>query len=53
MMQLESLFEAALGAGQSWYARELRFDAEARILTIMVDFRAGSRFRHPEVAGEH
>jgi len=36
-----------------WYVREARFDADARMLTIAVDFRAGSRFSHLEVAGEH
>lgn len=53
MMQSEPLFETALGVGQPWYVQELRFDAEARILTIMVDFLAGSRFSHSEVASEY
>lgn len=52
-MQSEQLFEAALGVSSPWYVRETRFDAQARTLTIRVDFRAGSRFSHPEVAGEH
>jgi transposase len=47
------LFEAALGVSSPWYVREARFDAAARTLTIGVDFRAGSRFSHPQVAGEH
>lgn len=52
-MQTEQLFEAALGVSSPWYVRETRFDSAARTLTIHVDFRAGSRFAHPQVAGEH
>ena len=52
-MQSEQLFEAALGVGEPWYVRESQFDAAARTLTIIVDFRAGSHFGYPEVAGEH
>lgn len=52
-MQSEQLFEQALGVGSPWYVRETEFDAGARSLTIRVDFRAGSRFSHPEAGGEH
>ncbi|MGA8260279.1 MAG: ISL3 family transposase [Arenicellales bacterium] len=52
-MQSEQLFEAALGVSSPWYVRETQFDAGARTLTIHVDFRAGSRFSHPQAAGEH
>jgi transposase len=52
-MQSEQLFETALGVSTPWYVQEARFDADARTLTIRVDFRAGSRFSHPDVAGEH
>jgi transposase len=52
-MHSEQLFEVALGVSSPWYVREARFDADARTLTIAVDFRSGSRFSHPEVAGEH
>lgn len=52
-MQSEVLFEAALGVSSPWYVRGSSFDAEARTLTICVDFRPGSRFPHSEVAGEH
>lgn len=51
-MQSETLFEAALGVSSPWYVRESRFDAEARTLTICVDFRPGSRFAYPETPGE-
>ncbi len=52
-MQSEQLFETALGVSCPWYVREARFEAAARTLTIEVDFRTGSRFSHPETAGEH
>lgn len=52
-MHSEQLFEVALGVSPPWYVRQSRFDAAARTLTISVDFHAGSRFSHPEVAGEH
>lgn len=52
-MESEQLFEAALGVSPPWYVRETLFDAEGKALTIRVDFRAGSRFSHVEVAGEH
>lgn len=52
-MQAEQGLEAALGVSAPWYVRETRFDAQTRTLTIHVDFRAGSRFRHPQALGEH
>ena len=47
------LFEAALGIEAPWYVRDVAFDAKARTLTIAVDFKHGSRFGHPEAAGDH
>ncbi|KAF7961338.1 transposase [Cupriavidus sp. UYMU48A] len=47
------LFEAALGVSDPWFVREVDFDAETKMLTIQIDFAAGSRFSHPEVAGAH
>lgn len=52
-MQSEKLFEAALGVSEPWYIKEARFDGTVKTLTIAVDFEAGSRFSHPEVAGTH
>lgn len=52
-MQSEALFEAALGVSSPWYVRESVFDAEARSLTICVDFRPGHRFSYPGITGEH
>ncbi len=47
------LFEAALGVRDPWFVREVDFNAEAKTLTIQIDFAAGTRFSHPEVAGAH
>ena len=48
----EKLFETALGIGPPWYVADADFNAQARTLTIRVDFTAGSRFTVPGVAGE-
>ena len=47
----EKLFETALGIGAPWYVARADFDAQAKTLTIRVDFTAGSRFAIPGVAG--
>jgi transposase len=52
-MQSEQLFEAALGVSSPWYIREAVFDGVARTPTIQVDFRAGSRFGHPDADNKH
>jgi transposase len=49
----EKLFETALGIGTPWYVAGADFNAQARTLTIRVDFTAGSRFAVLGVAGEH
>jgi len=47
------LFEAALGISKPWYVRAVDFDAARKVLTIGIDFVAGSRFAVPDVAGLH
>ena len=47
------LFETALGIKAPWFVQAVNFDASQRRLTIDVDFPRGTRFSHPEVAGEH
>ncbi|RZF27814.1 transposase family protein, partial [Paraburkholderia sp. UYCP14C] len=47
------LFEAALGISDPWFVSGVDFDAATKLLTIQIDFTAGSRFAHPEVAGVH
>jgi len=49
----EKLFETALGIGPPWFVAGADFNAQARTLTIIVDFAAGTRFAAPGVAGEH
>jgi len=49
----EKLFETALGISVPWFVAGTDFDAQARTLTIRVDFAPGSRFAVPGVAGEH
>ena len=49
----EKLFETALGISAPWFVAGTDFDAQARTLTIRVDFVAGSRFAIAEVSGEH
>ena len=53
MQMTEKLFEAALGIGPPWFVAGTDFNAQARTLTIRMDFAAGSRFAVPGVAGEH
>ena len=47
------LFEAALGIGKPWYVRGVDFDAARKVLTIAIDFVAGSRFAAPGIEGRH
>ena len=49
----EKLFESALGIAAPWFVAGADFNAQARTLTIRVDFVPGSRFAVPGVAGEH
>jgi transposase len=47
------LFEAALGIAKPWYVRGVDFDPMRKVLTIGIDFVAGSRFAAPRVEGVH
>lgn len=47
------LFESALGITDPWRVSGVDFDAAKKVLTISVDFVAGSRFEVPGVAGAH
>lgn len=42
------LFEQALGVEAPWYVNNVDFDAEKKLLTIEIDFVAGSRFAVPD-----
>lgn len=37
----------------SWFVSGIDFDTTSKWLTIQIDFTAGTRFPHPEVAGAH
>jgi transposase len=47
------LFEAALGIARPWSVQGVDFDAGRKVLTIKVDFAAGTRFPVPGVEGLH
>ena len=49
----DKLFEAALGISTPWHVAAVRFDEPTRVLTVDIDFVAGSRFAAEGVAGEH
>ncbi|WP_119293598.1 ISL3 family transposase [Azohydromonas sediminis] len=49
----DRLFEAALGIAAPWFVAAVRFDEASKVLTVGVDFAAGSRFAVEGVAGEH
>lgn len=38
------MFEAALGIAAPWSVGTVDFDEAAKILTVQIDFRAGTRF---------
>src|SRR5881296_993299 len=44
----DKLFEAALGIQSPWAVTSVRFDEAAKVLTVDIDFKSGSRF---EVSG--
>ena len=47
------LLEASLGIAKPWYVRGVDFDTARKVLTIGIDFVAGSRFPAPGVEGVH
>jgi len=47
------LFEAALGIARPWTVKAVDFDAGRKLLTIKVDFAAGTRFPAPGAEGLH
>jgi transposase len=52
-MKTEKLFRVALGIVDPWYVRDVSFDEGTKVLTLFVDFTAGSRFPHPDADGLH
>jgi transposase len=49
----DRLFEAALGITPPWFVAGVGFDEPTKVLTVCIDFKAGSRFAVQGVAGEH
>ena len=47
------LFETALGIAEPWSVSTVDFDETSKVLTILVDFKAGSRFRAVGHEGLH
>lgn len=47
------LFESALGITDPWFIESVRFDEAAKTLTMVIDFKAGSRFEVSGFGGVH
>jgi hypothetical protein len=47
------LFEAALGIGAPWSVQSVAFDEAAKVLTVLVDFKPGTRFAVSDREGMH
>jgi hypothetical protein len=47
------LFESALGISDPWFVASLEFDETAKTLTVLIDFKAGSRFCVAGHGGAH
>ena len=49
----DRLFEAALGIASPWFVAGVRFDESSKVLTVGIDFTAGTRFAADGASGEH
>jgi hypothetical protein len=49
----DRLFEAALGIAPPWFVAGVRFDEASKVLTVGIDFTAGTRFAADGAPGEH
>jgi hypothetical protein len=47
------LFESALGIADPWFVASVEFNETARTLTVLIDFKAGSRFAVSGHEGSH
>jgi hypothetical protein len=47
------LFEAALGIAAPWSVQSVQFDESAKVLTVLIDFKPGSRFSVSGHEGAH
>lgn len=49
----DRLFEAALGIAPPWFVAGVRFDEVRKVLTVGIDFTAGTWFAAEGAGGEH
>ena len=49
----DKLFESALGISAPWSVKSAWFDEAAKVLTVLIDFKPGSRFAISGHEGEH
>jgi len=49
----DRLFETALGIVPPWFVVGVRFDQASKVLTVGIDFTAGSRFAVEGATGDH
>ena len=47
------VFEAALGIADPWSVGAVEFDEAAKVLTVLIDFKSGSRFAVSGYQGAH
>ena len=47
------LVESALGVSDPWFVGSVKFDEAAKTLTVLIDFKAGSRFAVSGHEGSH
>ena len=49
----KDLFALALGISDPWFVGSVDFDAKNKVLTVLIDFKKGSRFAISDHDGEH
>ena len=49
----DKLFEAALGISTPWSVKAVNFDEAAKVLSVLIDFKLGTRFVIPGHDGAH
>lgn len=49
----KELFALALGINDPWFVGSVDFDAKNKVLTVLIDFKKGSRFAISDHDGEH
>src|SRR3990167_3387527 len=52
-MNMMNIFSAALGIKEPWYVEDVSFNAQKKRLDIKINFRRGTKFMVPGVAGSY